>query len=265
MLRYCLLVVALLLAACVDSGTDRVPEGKVAVQAAQISPKVAKPVAAPAAKQAAKSDPAPAAKPVAGAKTSAGPRILVVGDSMFAVNRIAGASVADVIEQELGADVTDRATIGARYFLGIPLRPQYRDEGWDWVVINGGGNDLLFGCGCGACTRTLDRLVSKDGRGGIIPAFVAKIRKSGAKVVYAGYLRNPGVQTPIKGCGPAGNELDRRLTLMAGFDRGVTFLPMSDLVPFGDRSYHGFDLIHPSVKGSRGIGKRIAAVIAKGK
>lgn len=265
MLRYCLLVFALLLAGCVDSGPDPVPEGKVAVQPAQTAPKSAQAVAASAVKQPAKSDAAPAAKPLPDAKAATGPRILVIGDSMFAVNRIAGASVANVIEKELGVDVTDRATIGARYFLGLPLRPQYSDEGWDWVVINGGGNDLLFGCGCGTCTRMLDRLVSKDGRGGTIPAFVAKIRKSGAKVVYSGYLRNPGVQTPIKSCGPAGNELDRRLTLMAGFDAGVIFLPMSDLVPYGDRSYHGFDLIHPSVKGSRGIGKRIAAVIAKGR
>jgi acyl-CoA thioesterase I len=50
---------------------------------------------------------------------------------------------------------------------------------------------------------------------------------------------------------------------MSRFDAGVTFLPMSDLVPFGDRSYHGLDLIHPSVKGSRGIGQRIAALIGK--
>lgn len=193
-------------------------------------------------------------------------RILVLGDSMMAANRVQQAAVADVIEAELGQEVIDRSVFGARYFhilplsgaAGLRLTAQYRARPWDWVVLNGGGNDLLFGCGCHFCARTLDRLVSKDGRGGAIPSHVAKIRKSGARVIYVGYLRNPGTATPIRGCGPAGNELDRRLTLMAGFDAGVTFLPMADLVPHGDSSFHQIDRIHPSVKGSAGIGGRIA-------
>ncbi|MGR3546916.1 MAG: SGNH/GDSL hydrolase family protein, partial [Roseovarius sp.] len=49
--------------------------------------------------------------------------------------------------------------------------------------------------------------------------------------------------------------------LLAGLDRGVHFLPLADLVPHGDRSYHGIDLIHPSLKGSRVIGQRIAEII----
>ena len=200
---------------------------------------------------------------------SKGARILVVGDSMFATNRANNKAVADVLEVELGVDVLDRSVYAARYFHALPisgaaglrLTSQYREGDWDWVVMNGGGNDLLFGCGCGLCQGVLDRLVTKDGRGGAIPAYVARIRASGAQVVYAGYLRNPGMVTPVKHCGPAGNELDRRLTLMAGFDAGVHFVPMADLVPYRDASFHGLDRIHPSFKGSRGIGQRIAAVI----
>jgi lysophospholipase L1-like esterase len=41
----------------------------------------------------------------------------------------------------------------------------------------------------------------------------------------------------------------------------VFFLPMSDLVPNGDRSYHALDLVHPSAKGSAAIGARIAGMI----
>lgn len=196
-------------------------------------------------------------------------RILVVGDSMFATNRAGNAAVADVLETELRTNVLDRSVIAARYFHALPisgaaglrLTSQFREGDWDWVVMNGGGNDLLLGCGCGFCQGVLDRLVTKDGRGGAIPSYVARIRATGARVVYAGYMRNPGMATPIKHCGPAGNELDRRLTLMAGFDAGVTFVPMADLVPYRDGSYHGIDRIHPSVKGSRGIGLRIAEVI----
>ncbi|WP_103334430.1 SGNH/GDSL hydrolase family protein [Pseudotabrizicola formosa] len=198
-----------------------------------------------------------------------GARILVVGDSMLATNRATKTSVADVLETELGLPVLDRSVYAARYFhplpitgaAGLRLTAQYREGDWDWVVMNGGGNDLLFGCGCGFCDGVLNRLVTRDGRGGAIPAYVARIRQSGARVVYSGYLRNPGMGTPIKHCGPAGNELDRRLTLMAGFDSGVFFVPMADLVPHRDASFHGLDRIHPSVKGSQEIARRLASVI----
>jgi acyl-CoA thioesterase I len=200
---------------------------------------------------------------------AAGARILVLGDSMFATNRANNAAVSDVLEAELGVKVLDRSVFAARYFYALPisgaaglrLTSQFREGDWDWVVMNGGGNDLLFGCGCGPCQGVLNRLVSADGRSGAIPAYVARIRQTGARVIYSGYLRNPGMATPIKHCGPAGNELDRRLALMAGFDAGVTFVPMADLVPYRDTSFHAMDRIHPSFKGSRGIGQRIARVI----
>lgn len=198
-------------------------------------------------------------------------RILVLGDSMMASNSVANGTVADGIEAALGEEVIDRSVIGARYFYFLPLSgaaglrldAQYRPGKWDFVVLNGGGNDLLFGCGCGKCDGVLNRLVSPDGRTGAIPTFVAKLRASGARVVYVGYLRNPGTATPVKACGPAGNELDRRLGRMAALDSGVDFLAMSDLVPNGDTSFHQFDRIHPSPKGSRAIAQRIAARIKR--
>jgi lysophospholipase L1-like esterase len=143
----------------------------------------------------------------------------------------------------------------------LKLDAQYRPGPWDWVVLNGGGNDLLFGCACTFCDGVLNRLVSPDGRKGAIPALMARLRASGARVVYVGYLRNPGTLTPVKACGPAGNELDRRLAKMATLNSGVDFLPMSGVVPNGDWSYHQIDRIHPSVKGSTAIAARIVAHI----
>ena len=193
-------------------------------------------------------------------------RILLLGDSMMATGRGTDSTVAHVLESTLGEEVIDRSVVGARYFYympisglaGLNLPAQFRDGKWDWIVLNGGGNDLLFGCGCWRCDWQIDRLISPDGTKGAIPAFVSKLRATGAQVIYTGYLRNPGVKTPIKGCGPAGNELDRRLAVMDGLDPGTHFLPMSDLVPEGDTSYHLEDLIHPSPKGSAGIAARIA-------
>jgi hypothetical protein len=196
-------------------------------------------------------------------------RILVLGDSMLAANRAGTASVADEMEKALGAEVVDRSVVGARYFhllpisgsAGMRITAQFQPGPWDIVVMNGGGNDLLFGCGCMVCSGVLNRLVSADGRAGAIPAFVDRIRKTGARVIYLGYLRNPGTITPIKHCGPAGNELDRRLALMSRFDAGVTFLPMADLVPYGDMSFHQLDMIHPSFKGSAAIAARVVETI----
>lgn len=196
-------------------------------------------------------------------------RILVMGDSMLASNRGTEEAVGNVLEEELGEEVIDRSVSAARYFYLLPITgaaglnipAQFTPGPWDWVVMNGGGNDLLFGCGCGLCRHMLDRLVSADGRAGEIPKQVNEIRQSGARVIYLGYLRNPGTFTPIKGCRPAGDELDRRLALMSTFDAGVTFVPLADLVPFGDWSYHQIDRIHPSVKGSAAIAGRVADVI----
>lgn len=197
-------------------------------------------------------------------------RIMMLGDSMFASNRLAGESVADRIEDALGEEVVDRSVFGARYFYGLPisgaaglrLTAQPMAGDWDVIVVNGGGNDLLFGCGCGKCDDVLNRLISPDGRKGAIPAFVKSLRDTGAKVIYVGYLRNPGVNSSIKACGPAGNELDRRLAALDRLDQGMEFLALSDLVPNGDRSFHQEDLVHPSVKGSQAIGQRIARRVA---
>lgn len=193
-------------------------------------------------------------------------RILLMGDSMMASNAIGGNTVANWMEANLGVEVIDRSVAGAKYFYYLPisgaaglrLDAQYRPGPWEWIVLNGGGNDLLFGGGCGQSTAQLDRLITPDGRHGAIPGFVANLRASGARVLYVGYLRNPGMATPIKSCGPAGNEMDRRLTKMAALTEGVDFMAISDLVPYRDPSYHQLDRIHPSPKGSREIARRIA-------
>lgn len=198
------------------------------------------------------------------------PSVLVMGDSLMASNRLKGASVAKALSKALETPVEDNAMFGARYFYILPISgsagmridAQFRGGPWDYVVMNGGGNDLLFGCGCTACNRMMDRLISADGRSGAIPDLVAEIRATGAKVIYTGYLRTPGVTSPVEGCGPLGDKMDRRLASMAARDDGVTFLPLSDLVQKdGDTSFHSLDLIHPSVKGSRAIAARIKALI----
>jgi len=198
-------------------------------------------------------------------------RILLLGDSMMAAHGGAGKAVSHAVERALGEAVVDRSVLGARmnYILpvsgaaGLNIPKQYRSGNWEWVIVNGGGNDLWLGCGCAFCNRKMDSLISEDGRRGTIPSMVSRARQDGAKVLYVGYLRSPGVGSPIERCRDEGDELEARIGKLAALDAGVYFLSLADLVPHGDRSFHAVDMIHPSVKASSAIGKRIASIIGR--
>lgn len=200
---------------------------------------------------------------------NADPRILLMGDSLMAMHGMTGHSVSHAMERRLGEPVIDRSVVGARFLYALPvsgaaglnITKQYRDGNWDWVVLNGGGNDILFGCGCGPCSGRIDRLISEDGRRGVIPGFVSDLRQRGSQVIFVGYMRTPGLTSPIEHCADEGREMDRRIARLADLDRGVHFLPLDDLVPEGDRSFHALDLVHPSAKGADAIGARIASLI----
>lgn len=108
----------------------------------------------------------------------------------------------------------------------------------------------------------MNQLITEDGSSGKITALVRKLRATGAQVVYVGYLRSPGLGSPIEGCKNEGDELERRIALLADADNGIHFLSIADMVPYGDRSYHGLDMVHPSTKASKAIASRIAKLIA---
>ncbi|MEM6887889.1 MAG: SGNH/GDSL hydrolase family protein [Pseudomonadota bacterium] len=196
-------------------------------------------------------------------------RILTMGDSMLAWHSGTSRSVSHAVEDILHEPVVDRSVSGARVFynlpvsgaLGMNINQQYRPNDWDWVILNGGGNDLWLGCGCVRCERRMNRMIARDGRTGAIADIVANARADGAQVIYVGYLRSPGFGSVIDHCRDEGDELEARLARMAQSDSGVYFVSLKDLVPYGDKSYHVADRIHPSVKASREIAKRIAGVI----
>lgn len=201
----------------------------------------------------------------------ADPKILVMGDSMLAAYQHDGRSVGDALAQDLGADVTMRAVPGARMIYRLPITgaigfnipKQFRDRNWDYVVLNGGGNDLWMFCGCNRCDARMNAMIREDGRAGAIPRLAMQIRQSGAKVIWLGYLRSPGFGSPIEGCKDEGDELEARIARMAALVDGIYFVSNADLVPHGDTSFHGHDRIHPSPKGTRAIAARAAEVIRR--
>lgn len=196
-------------------------------------------------------------------------RILAMGDSLLAWHSLAGKSISDTVSRELQEPVVDRSVSAARIIYKLPISgaagmnigKQYTPGEWDWVIVNGGGNDLWLGCGCFACNRKMDKLISAEGLDGAIPAMLSELRATGAKVIYVGYLRSPGVGSLIEHCRDEGNELEARISRLAAQDEGIFFLSNKDLVPYGDRSYHAADMIHPSIKASGEIGRKVAEII----
>lgn len=199
------------------------------------------------------------------------PKILAIGDSLMASHSISGRAIADHVERLSGHKVTDRSVLGARMIYNLPLTgamglsiPAQLDRStWDYVIMTGGGNDLWLGCGCLACDRKLDRLISKDGLKGEIPSLMAKIVNKGGQVIYVGYLRSPGIDTPIEHCKDEGDILEQRIAILASRIKGVHFLSNQDLIPSGDLSYLAVDRIHPSLKASQAIAVRIVELLGK--
>ncbi|WP_298676941.1 SGNH/GDSL hydrolase family protein [uncultured Lentibacter sp.] len=200
------------------------------------------------------------------------PRILAIGDSLVAWHRNEGVSIADSLSAALGEPVLNRAIAGARMINALPLTgaiglripSQFRPRQgapYDWVIVSGGGNDFLFGCGCRRCERRMNRLITENTDDGEVANLISQIRETGAKVVYLGYLRSPGVASPIERCKDEGDTFEARLALLAARTEGVYFHSVADLVPFGDRSFHGVDMIHPSKKASMIIGQQISDLI----
>jgi acyl-CoA thioesterase-1 len=205
------------------------------------------------------------------AVAQSGARILAMGDSFLGTNSSQNRSIPSVLAKILKEPVRNRAVSGARIIyklpisgsLGFNISRQYRKGPWDWILLNGGGNDLWLGCGCGRCDAKMNKLISKDGTRGEIPKLISKLRASKARVVYVGYLRSPGAWSPIERCRDEGDELDARIARLAKRDKGLWFVSLADLVTRGDKSFHAPDMIHPSPKGSAAAAQRIAKIIAR--
>jgi lysophospholipase L1-like esterase len=194
--------------------------------------------------------------------------ILVIGDSVMAWNRGLGQEIGDVIAARLSRDVTSRPVPGAQFdnesalasAVGFDIQAQYLEGPWKWVVMNGGANDLGFSdCGCGDCSTQVDRLISADGTGGVIPAFLDRVKRDGASVLWMGYYNSPG--TSFKGCADDLEVLETRIKRnLAGKPNGF-FLEGENFVNRNDPSHFASDGTHPSPKGSAILGTALADII----
>ncbi len=191
-------------------------------------------------------------------------RIVVAGDSVMAWNRSAGASVADLLQARLGEPVGDVSLSLAQVAGGLGawnIPTQVDGLRTEWVVLNGGSNDLSSDCNCADCGPVLDRLISEDGARGAIPALVASLRARGSKVIWADYYTAP--RYAGTSCEPPYQMLEERLGRMATADAGVTLIDMDDVFNSDDLSLFAADRLHPSEKGSARIAGQIAPLLAR--
>ncbi|MDA8747355.1 SGNH/GDSL hydrolase family protein [Litoreibacter sp.] len=191
-------------------------------------------------------------------------QVLVVGDSLLDWHRIKGNAIPQVLARQTGWTVRSRAASGAKMYLtGAEDNPrsvvpaQYEAGPWDWVVINGGANDLLTKCGCSRCEKVISGILSKDGKSGIMADLVKRARADGAGVVMIGYIGNPRLNL-FSGCRNEVLELVRRQKILAARDKGVSYFSTRAVVEIKKRSSFAFDGIHPSQKSTKRIGAHLA-------
>lgn len=187
-------------------------------------------------------------------------RILVIGDSVMWWHSEENASVSHVLAARLQTEVANLSIPGAPFAAQDhdSIQVQYRPGPWDWVVMNGGANDL-GDCGCGSCLDVVDALISEDARTGQIPGFVEDLRANGANVLLTGYYHVMTQTGRLEACTEEFHALNARLDLLAERSQGVEFAPVEDLIL--SRADFDEDLVHASRLGTRKIAHRIADVI----
>ena len=193
--------------------------------------------------------------------------ILVLGDSIMAWN--GGRSIPDVIANQTGRSVTSRAVPGAQFdngstiasAVGFDIQQQFPGGRWNWVVVNGGANDLSADCGCGACGASVNALIAPDGQSGSIPAFLQRLRaQTGAQVMWMGYYAGSGSGS-FAGCRDDLVEIESRIATFAAGRPGIHFIDSEDVIDRGDRGLFAGDNVHPSARGSARIGAYLAQEI----
>lgn len=199
--------------------------------------------------------------------------LLGLGDSVFDFHSEDNASIPHIAGQALDRPVLNVAVSGARFANpdpdaaaeGLDIRSQYDNlgqTGFEWVVLDGGGNDVNDGCGCGQCEALQTELISADGTSGQIVDFVTQLVNDGSNVMYVGYYEIPGdAEFGFDRCGDELTEHNRRLALMATQLEGVWFVNATDVVTADNREAYDADRVHPSPQGAQIVGEYVAIAI----
>ena len=133
---------------------------------------------------------------------------------------------------------------------------QYEVGNWDWVILDGGGNDLNDLCSCQECDAVLDDIDE------VLRDFVTARRSDEMRVVIWGYYGLPeDAEYGFDRCGSTFAKLSERQSAIADTDGGIYFVDGRMQITGEDLSFFDGDLVHPSEQGSETIGTQIASTI----
>ncbi len=201
------------------------------------------------------------------------PEILVVGDSIMATHGQLCQGVAGHAAVAMGRYVEDHSVGGRR--LDHPdhnddIIGQYEPGPWEWVVMTGGGNDMLQECECNveghdeqACMDVLDSLVDLEAGTGEIHDLLATVRaddSNAATVLLLGYYAfTDSSWANFDGCNDYLPELNARYEALAELEDDLVYVATQEVV---DRDLHPeriwLDGIHPSLEGAQALGELVA-------
>ena len=149
------------------------------------------------------------------------PLYLGMGDSIVSLYGPQCLGVMACAGLELGAYIEDES-VGAQRFTNpetdIDIMHQYIHGAWEWVIMNGGGNDLVQECGCksdghdpDACQDVIDSLAMPETRTGDMVEFIDMVNadtNDTASILILGYYEFPESSTENRdNCNPYVEEL----------------------------------------------------------
>jgi len=192
--------------------------------------------------------------------------IIAVGDSIFAWHTESGHSIPEVVAEARGQEVANLSVGGTMLHGGADeeaIPTQYVPGPWDWMLVDGGGNDLNDLCGCGTCDAVMERIISSDSTSGLLPDFVIEVADSGVQVAIMGYPDIPeSAEYGFDRCGDELVELSSRQAALAGLHEGIIFVDAREVISGDDLEMFDTDHVHPSVEGSAVMGSLLAEKLA---
>jgi acyl-CoA thioesterase-1 len=178
-------------------------------------------------------------------------------------HRRSARSIPSVVAQSSGLTVSNVSILGARFLGPNGIPTQYVSSDSDWVIVNGGGNDLIGTCQTPNGPRVLDALISSNGSQCAIPAFVNQAAAQGAQVIVLGYYPVSDRGGPFAACRAILVELAARQARLVASSPDVIFVDSGSVIAPDDASTYSVDLVHPSPRSAALIGELVASVIAR--
>lgn len=204
------------------------------------------------------------------------PAYLGLGDSIVSLYAPQCLGVMACAGLELGRYIEDHSTGGDRLTSpvdGVDIMHQYTHGPWEWVIMNGGGNDLVQECGCKfeghdprACEDVLDSLAVPAAGTGDLFQFIDMVKadtNDTASILIIGYYEFPESSAENRdNCNPYVLELALRYRQTAEQYEDVFFLDTREVMDFDMHpEFFTLDHDHPSYEGAEAIGGMVADLI----